>query len=95
VASFFGYFSDIGNPTLPNIEATFQHFPITKIDFFCTWWVYFALWKCRQGVDGSTLLAISAVGREMWISCLSASRVDRFLFLPGQDLRSNIFRDGN
>jgi hypothetical protein len=26
VASFFGYFSDSDNPTLPNTEATFQAF---------------------------------------------------------------------
>jgi hypothetical protein len=34
VASFFGYFSDTCNPTLPNTEATFQHFTCLLLIFF-------------------------------------------------------------
>jgi hypothetical protein len=34
VASFFGYLDHICNPTLPNIEATFQHFIYLKNRFF-------------------------------------------------------------
>ena len=33
-ASFFGYFSDRCNPTLPNIEATFEQFPSPFRPFF-------------------------------------------------------------